>query len=543
MKKLLFKYLFLIVLTFFISILIYNYIESFKPIENESDVLKIQEEKEKEFLKNTSYTIDNPNIILNPYGNSPLSALVVFETNDLTTPTITLKGKNGNDLVHTFTPSKLHILPIYGLYSDYENKVIIEASEKKKEITIKTDKLPTDFPKISEVKKDDIDEFFFTSFKNSKYTAAYDSYGEVRWYLDKDYNWDVQRLNNGHLLLGSNKTINKNYSVSLSEIDLLGKVYFEYAIPGGYHHDNVELTNGNILLITSLPGSLDNSIVEIDRKNGEIVKEFKLKNLGISAEITSIDYDSKTNSILMSITDDNKIISVDYYSLELNYIIGKDTINKQDEFLLKDDSINKPESINSLDDGKFSFVNEIDGTKYLMTYKVNYGAHTYDVIDSIKIGKYENASVSDVTVKDETVEKDNFSIIFDRQVYNCKNLPLYANDLYTLDRGVRLGKLGISETIKDYLLLKTNDNTKIIDKYNIKLYKDVYGLKVSGNFSKKDKVEIILDNVLDKKAYKLITNDTASSRYINEDGIKGKYYIYFNINGEVYKLYKYVTFK
>lgn len=543
MRKLLLKYMFLIVLTFFVSILIYNYIESFKPIDNESDILKIQENKENKFLKNTSYTIDNPNIILNPYGDSPLSALVVFETNDLTTPTITLKGKNGNDIVHTFTPSKLHILPIYGLYSDYENKVIIEASEKKKEITIKTDKLPSDFPIISEVNTDDIDDFFFTSFKDSKYTAAYDSYGEVRWYLDKDYNWDIQRLNNGHLLLGSNKTINKNYSVSLSEIDMLGKVYFEYAIPGGYHHDNVELTNGNLLLISSLPGSLDNSIVEIDRKNGEIVKVFQLKDLGISSEITSIDYDSKTNSILMSVTDDNKIISIDYYSLELNYIIGKDSLEKQNEFLLKDDSINNPESINSLDDGKFSFVNEIDGKKYLMTYIVNYGAHTYDVIDSVMIGEYENASVNDVTVKDETIEKDNFSIKFDRPVYNCKNLPLYANDLYTLDHGVRLGKLGVSETIKDYLLLKTNDNTEVMNKYNIKLYKDVYGLKVSGNFSKKDKVEIILDNVLDKKAYKMITNDATSSRYINEDGIKGKYYIYLNINGEVYKLYKYVTFK
>ena len=35
-------------------------------------------EIEKKFKVN-GYTLDNPNIILNPYGNSPLTALVLFD--------------------------------------------------------------------------------------------------------------------------------------------------------------------------------------------------------------------------------------------------------------------------------------------------------------------------------------------------------------------------------------------------------------------------------------------------------------------------------
>ena len=101
----------------------------------------------------------------------------------------------------------------------------------------------------------------------------------------------------------------------------------------------------------------------------------------------------------------------------------------------------------------------------------------------------------------------------------------------------------MSKPSRDYLLFSVK-NKDISKKYNISLYKDVYGLKVKGSFSKDDKVQIILDNVLDKKTYELKINDNGvSSRYINEEGIKGKYYIFLRINGKIYKLFKYVIFK
>ena len=117
-------------------------------------------------------------------------------------------------------------------------------------------------------------------------------------------------------------------------------------------------------------------------------------------------------------------------------------------------------------------------------------------------------------------------------------MPLYANDIYTGASGSRLGSLLESKTIRNYLLINLKKDNSIIKKYNIKLNKDVFGLKISGNFNKNDKVQIILDNVLDKKTYELKDN----TRYINEDGISGKYYIYIRINGKIYKLYKYVIF-
>ena len=126
-------------------------------------------------------------------------------------------------------------------------------------------------------------------------------------------------------------------------------------------------------------------------------------------------------------------------------------------------------------------------------------------------------------------------------------MSLYANDVYTGVQGVRLGSLGESATVKNHLLLTAKTDDSILDKYKITLYKDVFGLKVKGTFKASDDVEVILDNVLDKKTYILqksqdSNNKVTASRYISEDGIKGKYYIYFRINGKNYKLHKYVNF-
>ena len=126
MKKIIAKYILLVVLTFMASIYIYEYVMANQPINTENDILYEQGQIQNQYLNNTNYTIDNPNVILNPYGNSPLTALIVFQTKDLTTATVTIKGKNGSDdLKHTFTPTKVHILPIYGLYAGYDNKVVI----------------------------------------------------------------------------------------------------------------------------------------------------------------------------------------------------------------------------------------------------------------------------------------------------------------------------------------------------------------------------------------------------------------------------------
>lgn len=575
MRKIIAKYVLLILITFAVSIYIYEYVMANKPIDTESDILYTQHQTEQGILSNTNYTIDNPNVILNPYGNSPLSALIVFQTKDLTTTTVTIKGKDGaEDIKHTFTPTKVHILPIYGLYAGYDNKVIIEASGSSKEITITTSPLPNDFSKVTDLSNNDFDtdEFYFTTPEEIGYTAAYDKNGEVRWYLIGDYKWDIQRLNNGHILLSSDKILSKNYSIGLIEMDLLGKVYYEYAIPGGYHHDVYELNNGNLLLASNKygRGTTEDVAVEIDRATGSIVKEIDLYNIlpgekkGNWFGMNSINYDINTNSITISGYNGNMIVNLDYPTLDINWVIADEDKVDDDykQYLLKAngdiDYPNKPESINLISGNKMMFASEIDGKKHLLTYQIDYSNRTVKELDDYELPTDEETYLEILGDDDYVITQGHtlmevqngkrvISMNVNSTLYNTKKMSLYANDVYTGVQGVRLGSLGESSTVKNHLLLGAKNDDSILNKYKITLYKDVFGLKVKGTFKESEDVQIILDNVLDKKTYNLLEakdsdKKITTSRYISEDGIQGKYYIYLRINGTIYKLHKYVNF-
>lgn len=575
MKKIIAKYILLIVITFAISIYIYEYVMSNKPIDTDEDILYLQSQTQNQYLSNTNYTIDKPNVILNPYGNSPLTALIVFQTKDLTTATVTIKGKDGaDDIKHTFTPTKIHILPIYGLYAGYDNKVIIEVSGITKEITITTAQLPDNFSKVTDLSNDnfDTDEFYFTTPEEIGYTAAYDKNGEVRWYLVGDYKWDIQRLNNGHILLSSDKILKKNYSIGLIEMDLLGKIYYEYAIPGGYHHDVYELNNGNLLLASNKyeRDTTEDLAIEIDRATGTIVKEIDLYKILPGSKknnwfgMNSINYDINTNSITISGYNGNMIVNLDYTTLDINWIIADE--NKVDndykQYLLKSnghiDYPNNPESVNLLSNNKMVFVSKVGSKKHLLTYKIDYTNRTVSELDDYELSNNDETYLEILGDNDFVITQGHtlmeiqngkkvISMNVNSTLYNTKKMSLYANDIYTGVQGVRLGSLGESITTKNHILLGAKNDDSILDKYNITLYKDVFGLKVKGTFKESDEVQIILDNVLDKKTYDLlIPTDSdkkiTTSRYISEDGIKGKYYIYLRINGTIYKLKKYVIF-
>ena len=575
MKKIIAKYVILIVVTFAASIFIYKYVMDNNPVNTENDLIYLQSQTEEQMLSNTNYTIDNPNVILNPYGNSPLSALIIFQTKDLTTSTVTIKGKDdANDLTHTFTPTKVHILPIYGLYAGYDNKIVIEASGIKKEITITTDALPDDFSKVTDLSNNDFEteEFYFTTPEEIGYTAAYDSNGEVRWYLIGDYKCDIQRLNNGHILLSSDKILSRDYSVGLIEMDLLGKIYYEYAVPGGYHHDVYELNNGNFLLASNkyARSTVEDIAVEIDRATGNIVKEIDLHDIlpgkknGNWFGMNSINYDINTNSITISGYNGNMIVNLDYRTLDINWIIADK--NKVDEnykqYLLKVDGEihypNKPESINLLEGNKLIFASEVNNKKHLLTYKIDYSNRTVKQLNDYELPNNEETYLEVIGDSDYVITQGHviseiqnneevISMNVNSTLYNTKKMNLYANDVYTKVYGVRLGSLGESSTINNFLLLAAKNDNTILEDYNISFYKDVFGLKVTGTFKESDEVQIVLDNVLDKKAYRLQNSKDSNkkvtaSRYISEDNIKGKYYIYLRINETIYKLHKYVIF-
>lgn len=343
MKKTIF--LGIIVISLLCGIIVgYFFVTGGEKVLEKKDILVYQSELENKFTS-YGYTIDEPNIILNPYEISPLTALVMFETNDYVSPTVTIVGKSEKTTyTHTFKESKTHYLEILGLYPDYNNEVIISYGNVSKKIYIQTGKLPDNFVMPSSIYKDEDkldNELYFYTPSSIGYTCAYDINGDVRWYLTESFIWEINRLRNGNLLLSTDKLVNNPYyTTGLYEMNMLGKIYFEYNIDGGYHHDYYEMPNGNILILSNnfANGTVEDYIVELDLRDGSIVKKFDLTDIlpmneGESENSTTYDwfhnnsvwYDEKTNSITLSGRHMDAVINISYDTGKLNWIIGDST--------------------------------------------------------------------------------------------------------------------------------------------------------------------------------------------------------------------------
>lgn len=619
-------------------------------VEQTESMIALQKEKEENF-KIEGYTIDNPNIILNPYGNSPLSALVIFETENEVAPKVTIKGDDKlSTFTHEFEEGKEHYLPIYGLYADRENKIVIEYEDNGKEINktikIKTDKLPEDMALPTEVnaKKSKLtnDLYFFTP-SSSGYTMAYDVNGDVRWYLTNYALWKIDRLENGHLLVSTERPINSPYYMTgLYEMDLLGKIYNEYSLEGGYHHDYYEMENGNLLIASddfnNDSGTVEDYIVELDRKTGEIVKTFDLKDVlkmtdGQSENWSDYDwfhnnsvwYDKETNSITLSGRHQDAVINIDYDTGELNWIIG-DPTNWSDEYqkyfftpvgdnfewqwsqhaamitpegyvFILDNGNNKSkikeEYVDASDSYTRGVMYKIDtdemtieqvweygkerGSEFYSPYisDVDYLAKDHYIVHSGGIvyvdGKNSNQPAGfskNAELLSDTVELLDDEVIFEIKLptnnYRVEKMSLYYEDEnFKIEDAERIGSLG--ETKIDDKKITLNIFAKKIDdtykSHNISITKEIDRLIVKGQFKRTDTVNIVLyKNItanyynfkISKKPYTALCvdifteeetkNGIVVTKYINEDGLNGKYAVYIEINGTLYNTNEYVEY-
>ena len=353
LKKIIVIILAIIIIASIIGLLILNNISTARGELKLTLSLRSEQQELEEGFTSEGYTLDNPNVIVDPYNNSPLTALVIFETAKKEKVKITIEGEDDlTTYTHEFDKEKVHYIPVYGLYAGKENTVVIECGNEKKELKIKTEELPDDFILPTSVKKEESkltnDLYFFTP-SSGGCTCAYDTNGDVRWYLTNTATWKIDRLENGHLLVSTERLVNSPYYLTgLYEMDMLGKIYVEYSLSGGYHHDYYEMPNGNLLVASddfnSGKGTVEDYIVELDRETGKIVKIIDLKDIlnmedGKSENWVEYDwfhnnsvwYDEKTNSITLSGRHQDAVINIDYDTEKLNWIIG-DPTNWSEEY-------------------------------------------------------------------------------------------------------------------------------------------------------------------------------------------------------------------
>lgn len=316
-------------------------------MENVKHLMDLQSEAEEKFLKefrNGEYTPEHPLVILNPYSICPLTALVMFRTPEACTVSVRVKGKyRGTDISHVFAEEKEHILPVYGLYADYDNHVAIQlGSGECTELSIQTQ--PYHFHEAARALLCRCDEdyldnelMFMMGQLNSK-VAAYDRMGEIRWYTTEPFAFAMHRLKNGNMLIGSSRFMANPYmTTGVMELSMLGKIITEFCIPGGYHHDQIELPDGDLVILTQLPESStkEDVAVRVSRKTGEIVQTWDLKDIlpqdvGRSGHASDYDwfhnnsvaYDEKTDSLILSGRHQSAIINISMKDGKLNWILG-----------------------------------------------------------------------------------------------------------------------------------------------------------------------------------------------------------------------------
>ena len=617
-----------------------------KEVELVSSLIERESKLEADFPKELK-DIDNADVIVNPYEISPLTALIIFKTEDAVSPKVTIEGEDElTTFTHTFNEGKEHYLSVYGLYPDRDNIVVVEYGDVRREFTITTGALPDDFvlPTSVDADKSELtnDLYFFTP-SSKGYTCAYDVNGNVRWYLTTNSIWEINRLDNGHLMVSTERLVNSPYYMTgLYEMDMLGKIYKEYSLPGGYHHDYFEMENGNLLVASddfnSGEGTVEDYIVELDRETGKIVKSFDLKDIlnmedGKSENWIEYDwfhnnsvwYDKKTNSITLSGRHMDAVINIDYDSGDLNFIIGDSTNwseeyqkyfftpvgdnfewqwsqhaamitpegyvfifdngnNKskiEDEYVSAEDSYSrgvmyKIDTDNMTIEQVFEYGKE-RGSEFYSPYisDVDYIDSDHYIIHSGGIvyvdGKNSNQpagiSGADKLVSDTVEYKDGeviFEIVLPTNNYRVEKMSLYPeNEEFTLGKAERVGSLGKTKVTSSTLgfIFNGSDFSKMEEEHNINITKEVDRLVFSGQFKKDTNVNVILykngtKNVynvpISKKPYTALCVDIFTeketeeginvTKYINEEGLNGKYSIYVEVDGTIYNTNRYVEF-
>ena len=161
---------------------------------------------------------------------------------------------------------------------------------------------------------------------------------DVRLSLNVPMVWDIKRHANGNLLVGTDRLMNMPYFVSgIYEFSPVGKIYKEYRVPRGYHHDQITLPNGDIVALTC---DLDNGTVEdqaviIDKDTGHVKRTITFSNFlkpgaqksGSWSEedwfhCNAVWYDEHSNSLTFSGRHINAMVNIDFDTEELNWIIS-----------------------------------------------------------------------------------------------------------------------------------------------------------------------------------------------------------------------------
>ena len=356
------------------------------------------------------YTLEEPFCMVNPYGLVPLSAILIFDTPQETPVTMTVKGHAAeDDVTAEFPAATRHILTVVGLYANENNTVILSLPDgSTSTVMIQTESVDDETLLHGQVTVPASNHYNFTqltfvSIGNTQCVVAYDSKGDLRYYAKfvGTTTTPLPQLENGHyLVIEDNTAKEEGNKGGFMEVDLCGRIYRKFILPGGFHHDICVLADGSFVV----PSSQDDmavrqaKLVEIDPETNDIVWELELGTLldptdggsTLAKEVdwfhlNAIDYSEATNSLLLSGRAANTVLSYDLTAKKLNWILGN------------------PEGWTTVDPSLFFTPAEGQAD-----FEWNYAQHDATFLDSTHIMLFDNGTSRNKTVTPEAEQNTDY---------------------------------------------------------------------------------------------------------------------------------------
>lgn len=325
-----------------------------------------------------TYTAESPLVVLDPYDVAPLSALVMFETEELVSVTYYVEGKTEETTFPNTIeePNTVHELPILGLYAGTANNIHIELEDEEGNtaehtVQIETEEIPEGFYELELIESQPEKMHPGLTFLNSsagEYTAV-DQLGDVRFAIKPWMANNVEHLSNGNILIILRREHDEEEALSINydhvvEMDFLGKPYNSYVFemdnntnPVAFDHDIIELDNGNILGLVhdSQSEYVEDVMIEFELDTGEVVKVTDFKDLFPSDYYEDYEYQGEPSydwnhhnaidqtedgeSLLVSVRNHDMVVKMTYPENEIEWISVADEnweeTTRPDDYMLE----------------------------------------------------------------------------------------------------------------------------------------------------------------------------------------------------------------
>ncbi len=217
-------------------------------------------EQQKATALSGEYGIDNPYVVVDPYGKSPLTAYVGFSSSQPLAVTMVVHDKydENDSFVYNFGQDVMqtdYFIPVLGLYADHLNQVTLnyefeDGTTSSIDLQIQTASLPLNIGTIDITYDNKLENtgnnLYFDSIF-SGYTTGIDSNGDVRWFNSANDIYGSRFFE----VLDDGRLITQNYDQDQYIIyDYNGRIYDYYTTDFRIEHD-IQVLEDNHILVNS----------------------------------------------------------------------------------------------------------------------------------------------------------------------------------------------------------------------------------------------------------------------------------------------------